>query len=318
VCSVLLARCWRGGTTPVARPVPPGLTIAVALAGGRLSRIVLRRAGSFSDGATTARSYHPAHQHAAASAWRPVPRTISPSPSAAALGGVGGRMITANAPCRPRRHLRSRVGGGRCHKPRLLVRTVVGWGDIRSANFHPARPHRVARISAGRNHSLALRTNVTWPPGVHPLRTNDNPPSARPMRAIAAVTSHCRMRADCTVVAVGYNNFKASATAIRPDAMFVSNAPRAIFHTYARRAYGTVGGLGDTWYLTLNIPSLSTNATPSPHAFHGLSLLPPRSSGVCLKAVAWFSDVSSCVLPVCSHSAVPFLDINGACGIYHP
>ena len=164
----------------------------------------------------------------------------------------------------------------------LLIASVAGWGDDSSGQIEtPLAATNLAAISAGRWHSLALRTDgsvVAW--GDNSSGQTAVPFGLNDVLAIAAGGYHSlALRANGAVVGWGAND---SGQITTPPLSGIIGIAAGAWHSLALTADGSVAAWGDNTWGQTNVPSgLGTVQAIAVGGNHCLALL--RSGTV----VAW-------------------------------
>jgi alpha-tubulin suppressor-like RCC1 family protein len=156
---------------------------------------------------------------------------------------------------------------------------VLAWGDNSVGQCSvPQGLGGVRAIAAGRNHSLALRTNgivVGWGFNTY---GQASPPLLSNAVAIAAGYLHsAALLSNGTVVVWGDNTFgQANVSGGLTNAVALAAGD---FHTLALRADGRVVAWGDDTYQQIDIPAALNNVFAlSSGNYHGLALVPAIGS----------------------------------------
>jgi alpha-tubulin suppressor-like RCC1 family protein len=151
---------------------------------------------------------------------------------------------------------------------------VVGWGDNSLGQISiPQGLNGVKAIAAGRNHSLALRTNGTVVGWGFNTYGQASPPALNNAMAIAAGYLHsAALLSNGTVVVWGDNSF--GQTNLPGGLNNAIGIAAGDFHTLALRADGTLIGWGDDSYGQIDVPGLTNAWTLASGNYHGLALVP--------------------------------------------
>jgi alpha-tubulin suppressor-like RCC1 family protein len=173
--------------------------------------------------------------------------------------------------------VRNTYGTTRRQAAQIEVTCIMGWGDNSAGQITiPKNATDIVAISAGGDHSLALRANgslLAW--GDNQQGKNKLPPNATNIVAIHDGLENCfAARADGTVIAWGLGRY--GLTNVPPDATNVLALASSLTEAYALRDDGSLvhWGLGQT-------PPDSQFAAIDAGRLYGLGLLPTG------EAVTW-------------------------------